>query len=193
MTLPDYRPADAIAVRNSVALLSGPLDLARPTPCAGWSLADLLAHMTVQHLGFAAAARGEAWPLERWAPRPPGGDPVAEYAAAAEEVVAAFAAVEALDTPLPLPELAPRPIPAWRGISAHTIDYVVHGWDVARTLGVPLGLPDDVLAAALPIAESVPDGPNRDRDGAAFAHARPIPPDASTLDRILLLLGRDPA
>ena len=40
-----------------------------PTPCEGWTLADLLAHMTVQHRGFAAAARGlgadpDVWRVE---------------------------------------------------------------------------------------------------------------------------------
>lgn len=193
MALPDFRAADAVAVGNSVALLAGPLDAGLPTPCAGWTLDDLLAHMTVQHLGFAAAARGEAWPLERWAPRPLGPDPAAQYAAAAEEVVAAFAALDALDTPIALPEISPDPLPAWRGIGAHLVDYVVHGWDVARALGVPFALPEDVLAATLPIAEAVPDGANRDRAGAAFAHGLPVPGGASTLDRILLLLGRSPA
>ncbi|HTJ34209.1 MAG TPA: TIGR03086 family metal-binding protein [Dactylosporangium sp.] len=192
MAFPDFRAADATAVRNSVQLLNGPLDLTLPTPCAGWTLSDLLSHMTIQHLGFAAAARGEPWPLAQWAPRPLYSDPFAEYAAASEEVIAAFAAVEALDAPMPLPEISPTPIPTWRGIGAHTIDYVVHGWDVARTLGAPFTLPEDLLAEVLPIAESVPDGPNRDREGTAFAHALPIPDSATTLDRILLLLGRRP-
>ncbi|MFJ6405663.1 maleylpyruvate isomerase N-terminal domain-containing protein [Streptomyces hydrogenans] len=34
-----------------------PDDLARPTPCAGWDLKDLLDLMTAQHHGIAAAAR----------------------------------------------------------------------------------------------------------------------------------------
>jgi uncharacterized protein (TIGR03086 family) len=191
MALPDFRAADATAVRNSVKLLDGPLDPSLPTPCAGWTLADLLAHMTVQHLGFAAAARGESWPLSRWAPRPLGADPFAEYAAAADEILAAFALVT-LDGSLALPEVSPEPIPMWRGIGMHAIDYVVHGWDAARALGRPFELPEDVLLAVLPVAEGVPDGPNRERTGAAFAHARPVPAGASTLDRILLLLGRDP-
>jgi gas vesicle protein len=36
-----------------------PADLTRPTPCAGWTLHGLLAHMTTQHYGFAAAAAGQ--------------------------------------------------------------------------------------------------------------------------------------
>ena len=35
-----------------------PADLGRPTPCAGWDLGALLAHMTGQNHGFADALRG---------------------------------------------------------------------------------------------------------------------------------------
>ncbi|WP_433078511.1 TIGR03086 family metal-binding protein [Dactylosporangium sp. CA-052675] len=185
MAIPDYRAADATAVRASVKLLDGPLDLTLPTPCAGWTLADLLAHMTVQHLGFAAAARGESWPLERWAPQPLGADPAAGYAAAADEVIAAFAAAD-LDRDAQFAELAPVPIPVRRGIGAHAIDYVVHGWDVATTLGRPWELPEDVLETTWPIAEGVPDTTK------AFAAPLPVPAGASTMDRILLRLGRVP-
>src|SRR5579859_7441834 len=49
---------DARAVLASIQIVSqaSTADLARPTPCADWTLADLLAHMTAQHNGFAAAA-----------------------------------------------------------------------------------------------------------------------------------------
>src|ERR1700685_3712747 len=59
---------DAEAVRASVRVvgLAGPEDLARMTPCAGWTLGDLVAHMTAQHDGFAAAAAGEGADLARW-------------------------------------------------------------------------------------------------------------------------------
>jgi uncharacterized protein (TIGR03086 family) len=84
---------DARAVRASVRVVwqASATDLARPTPCAGWTLADLLAHMTAQHDGFAAAAAGEGADLVRWQTGAPAADPVGEYAAAAERVLAAFA------------------------------------------------------------------------------------------------------
>ncbi len=74
---------DARAVRASVWVVSqaSAADLARPTPCAGWALADLLAHMTAQHDGFAAAAAGEGADLVRWQTGAPAADPVGEYAA----------------------------------------------------------------------------------------------------------------
>jgi len=51
---------DARVVRATVGLVSqaGPADLARPTPCAGWTLGDLIGHMTAQHYGWTAAAAG---------------------------------------------------------------------------------------------------------------------------------------
>ena len=58
---PDLIELDATAVRASVDLVAQltPADLTRPTPCTGWTLHGLLAHMTTQHYGFAAAAAGQ--------------------------------------------------------------------------------------------------------------------------------------
>jgi uncharacterized protein (TIGR03086 family) len=94
----DIVTLDARAVRASVRAVSqiSAADLARPTPCADWTLADLLAHMTAQHNGFAAAAAGEGADLVRWQTGAPAADPVGEYAAAAERVLVAFAAPDLL-------------------------------------------------------------------------------------------------
>ena len=66
----DIRAVHRIVVDTSVDLVSGVrgADLERPTPCAGWDLGDLLTHMTVQHLGFAAAARGRGAQHSVWEP-----------------------------------------------------------------------------------------------------------------------------
>ena len=76
---------DAQAVRASVGVvaLAGPAELGWPTPCGDWTLAGLLAHMTAQHNGFAAAAAGHGADLVRWQTGAPAADPVPEYAAAA--------------------------------------------------------------------------------------------------------------
>lgn len=188
----NLRASHARAVRATVPLVARvrPPDLSLPTPCAEWDLGQLLAHMTVQHRGFAAAAAGHGGDLDSWQPRPLGDDPGREYARAAESVIAAFAEPGVLDRGIVLPELTSTPIPGRLVIGFHLVDYVVHGWDVARTLGLPYELPPDVLAAALPIAEGVPDGADRLLPGAAFAPRRPDPGE-DPLDRILALLGRD--
>src|SRR5215469_1545900 len=194
VTAADIVRLDASAVRASVQAVSraGPADLARSTPCAGWTLADLLAHMTAQHHGFAAAAAGDGADLVRWQTGAPAADPVGEYATAAAQVVAAFGAPGVLDREFALPEISPQlRFPAEQAIGFHLVDYVVHGWDVARTLGLRYNLEPALLAAALPVARSVPDGQNRRRPGASFA-PRVTVTRGSTLDHIVALLGRRP-
>jgi uncharacterized protein (TIGR03086 family) len=164
--------------------------LDRPTPCAEWTLADLLAHMTAQHRGFAAAARGTGGDLAAWEVRPLGPSPVADYTDAAVDLLAAFA------SPVPefeLPEFQPvSRFPAAQAIGFHLIDYVVHSWDVARSLGIDYDLPHDVAGLALQIALSVPNGDNRRAADSPFAPALPAGDEADPLARILTALGRSP-
>jgi uncharacterized protein (TIGR03086 family) len=169
-----------------------PDDLDRPTPCAAWSVRELLAHMTAQHRGFAAAAGGAGPDLAVWQPMD-APDPVEAYRAAAEAVLAAFAAPDALDRDWWLPELTQRtPFPAVRARGFHLVDYVVHAWDVARAIDVPYAPDDDVADAALEVARAVPDGDNRRGPRSNFAPALIPAGGASALDTALRLLGRDP-
>jgi uncharacterized protein (TIGR03086 family) len=185
---------DARAVRASVQIASqaSAADLSRPTPCSDWTLGELLAHMTAQHEGFAAAAAGDGADLVHWQTGAPVADPVGEYAAAAERVTAAFAAAGVLGGEFVLPEISPKlRFPAAEAIGFHFVDYVVHGWDVARALGRGYDLEPDVLAAALPIAQAVPDGERRRRPGAPFA-PRAAASSSGPLGQIVALLGRRP-
>lgn len=187
--------ADEAATRGSVAVAARitPSELALPTPCPAWDLRALLAHMTAQHVGFAAAALGRGGDPAVWRPAD-AEDPVAAHAAAAEAVVSAFAAPGVLDRPFDLPEIPRAPsFPGRVAIGFHLVDYVVHGWDVARTLRLPYSPPEEVLATALPIARAAPNGPERLTENAAFAPAHPIPPGTPPLEEILLRLGRTPS
>lgn len=190
------RQLHARVIRDSATLVHrvDPADLARPTPCAAWSLADLLAHMTAQHHGFAAAARGDGRNPAHWEVHPAGRDAPARYGEAAERIVDAFAAVDGPEVPLALPEFGrDRTFRAERALGFHLLDYVVHGWDVARSLGLPYAPGADVLAVALPIAEAVPTGEARTVPGGPFGPEREPAAGADTLDRILATLGRPAA
>lgn len=196
MSAPDLRELDRRAVQGSVAVVSAVTDgdLARATPCGDWTLGELLAHMTVQHDGFAAAAAGRGADADVWKIRPAAADPVAEYATAADRVLAAFSEPGVLERKFALPEItSAMTFPGLQAISFHLVDYVVHGWDVARALGVPYQIDDDLAAVALQVAELVPAGERRLLPGTAFAPVLTVPPDAGTLDRTLLILGRSPA
>jgi uncharacterized protein (TIGR03086 family) len=198
-TIADIRTFHRAAVWASVDVVAAVTrdDLRRPTPCAGWNLLDLLAHMTVQHHGFAAASRGGGESPTVWAPARVAdvvaSDPGGTYAAAAAEVLEAFAAHGVLDATFPLPEFGPAArFPGAMAIGFHFVDYVVHGWDVARSIGAHFALPDDVVAAVLPLVFVVPDGEFRTMDGAAFGPAIAAADGATDLDRILSHLGRSP-
>lgn len=190
----DISELDRVAVDYTVTIVSMATadDLSRPTPCAEWDLAQLLAHMTAQHRGFAAAARGHGGELSTWQVRQ-SSDPVADYAAAAAEVSAAFSETGVLQRDFELPEFGPGFVaPGELAVGFHFVDYVVHGWDVARALAVPYAVDERVAGRALEIAQAVPDGEERLVPGAPFAPATADREAPDVLARTLALLGRSP-
>jgi uncharacterized protein (TIGR03086 family) len=187
----DYVSLDAQAVRVSIDLVARVTDddLAKPTPCRAWTLYGLLAHMATQHHGFAAASRGDG-DEAGWKLRDLGDDPVKAYIDSAEHVLTAFAEDGVTERLFPLPEFGTS-FPGQQAISFHFIDYVVHSWDVAKTLGTTVTFTPEVAAAALDVARIVPTGDLRLTPGTPFG------PDVSwsgtdPLDQTVALLGRNP-
>ena len=163
----------------------------RETPCTGWNLRRLVAHMTAQHHGFAAAARGEGGDPGYWREQEKAGEPAHAHRSAADAVLGAFAEPGVLEREFVLPELGGG-FPGRTAIAFHFVDYVVHAWDVAATLGVRLHLTDEVLTAALAVARRVPTDPTVRGPGFAFAPALKVADGAGPLEDTLRLLGRDP-
>ncbi|WP_459545614.1 TIGR03086 family metal-binding protein [Nocardia sp. X0981] len=195
MTTEDLRELDRRAVLGTVDIagLVTADRLADPTPCAGWNVGDLLAHMAVQHRGFAAAARGHGDDPALWRPRSPGPHTRDEYRESAAEVLAAFAEPDVPQRLFAMPEFGPGvTVPGHRAIGFHLVDYVVHGWDLARALEVDYPWDPDFAEPVLRIAEEVPDGPERENPGSPFARALPDEDSGTPLERILRLLGRSP-
>ncbi|MEU5024520.1 TIGR03086 family metal-binding protein [Streptomyces milbemycinicus] len=184
--------------RRSLALLGDVVaqvkddQLRLPTPCPDWTLHGLIRHLVSQNEGFAAAARGAGEALSDWRGGDLGTDARAAFEASAALVDDAFAQDGVLDRAFALPEVRNGgAFPAPLAISFHFVDCVVHAWDVAATIGVPWEPDDELTAAALRVAEQVPDkgrGP-----GAAFERRVPPPTDATPHHRLLSLLGRVPS
>jgi uncharacterized protein (TIGR03086 family) len=68
-------------------------------------------------------------------------------------------------------------------------EFVLHGWDLARALDVPIAFSDDVLRLLYAeVARSADQG----REMGVYGPEIIVPGDAPLLDRVLALSGRDP-
>lgn len=158
------------------------LDL--PTPCAGWTVYELMRHQVESTLSFAAGALGTA-PAE-----PASDDMLVAYRVAGDAATEAFHADGFLDRTAEFPGFGPR-----RGrdlVAAHFVDNLVHAWDLCRALGVDATLDPEPAEAAYRMALRYPTTPDVRGPGGAFAHPVPVPDDAPITDRLVGLLGRSP-
>jgi uncharacterized protein (TIGR03086 family) len=165
-------------VRGPVTLLDEPL-LGRPTPCSEWTVGDLFAHVvgTLDRFasGAGAAEQGAA-----------AGTPVERFDAAVRRNLAAWRTVSDPEATVALPFGA---FPAHLAAAMNQLDALVHGWDLAAALGVPLELPDEVAEVALRTAEIRCRQEPRSPAWGPELPAR----DESARERLLALTGRDTA
>ncbi|MBW8487232.1 TIGR03086 family metal-binding protein [Actinomadura parmotrematis] len=182
MDLPDLQRLNATAlalIGHDVALVPDTA-LAEPTPCEGWAVADLLHHMNERH---DAVARTVLGPLDAASE-----DPRADFARIAARW---SAALQRTGPTLDLPNRGPVPTDWVLGV--HTVDMLVHRWDLARALDLPLPVPAALAAAALPLARaSTAPGSPLNQPGGAYLPPVDAAPATSTMDTIAALLGRDP-
>lgn len=164
------------------------LDL--PTPCADWTVAQVLQHAAGDQHAWASFVGSGALPT--YDPFNPPARPEGTVTALVDDAVAAAAsawdevdpASDSVPTPLP-----PVPtLPADVAAAACALDAGIHAWDVAVATGQPSPLTDDLAADLEPAARSVAE-PLR-----GFAYAAPL--DAVATDgpaaALLRYLGRDP-
>jgi uncharacterized protein (TIGR03086 family) len=163
-------------------------DLDQPTPCTAWDLGELLRHLVSENHGFAANAAGTPADRSIWDSGHLGTDPHGAYQNSIAEVAAAFAAPDVYDQPIEVREFGV--FPGRVAISMHVVDFLVHGWDVAVSIGAPYRPDDELVASALAIASRWPDTPDSRGPGAAFDSRVPVPADAPDFHRLLGLLGR---
>lgn len=156
-----------------------------PTPCASWSVRDLVNHVVGGGTVFAAGFRGET--VEGDPDNMPdllGDDAVAAWDRVVADFEAAVSAPGAMDREITLPFAT---LPAQVALDIATFDLLVHAWDLARATGQSFDPPDDVVAAGRQVADTIVDG---FRDGNTFTDATDAPPDASPMDQLAAFCGR---
>ncbi|WP_280383806.1 TIGR03086 family metal-binding protein [Nocardia wallacei] len=155
-------------------------DLDRPTPCTGWTVADLIRHMNERHEAIIETVLA---PLAD-----PGDDPRDSFARTAGRWVAAM---EQTGDIVRLPWLGP--MPTEEVLSIHYVDMLVHRWDLTRALDRTYWIPERFTARALPIAQRITaPGSRLNAPGGAYHTPLPQDPALPTIDNIVALLGRNP-
>jgi uncharacterized protein (TIGR03086 family) len=167
--------------RTSLRLVAG-TDLSVATPCAGWSLLDLLVHMDDSLAAITEAAEIGYVDLVPVSPEP-GVELVGRLRARACALVGAWTSHPGTGNAL----VADRSLRSDVLAAAGAVEIAVHGWDVARACGAHHPLP---AALASELLEVVPwlVGP-ADRP-ARFGRPHAVPLHAGPGTRLLASLGR---
>ena len=191
MTTLDFRPTTTALV----ALIRGTTDdqLAGPTPCPDYTVADLVDHIGGLALAFTLSARKEDIPGD--------GNPAGDgsnledgwrerIAAQLDELGTAWLEPAAYDG---MTMAGPVELPAEIASLVAIDEVTVHAWDLAVATGQPYDADPVAVAAAHGFAATFepPPGGAAD-DGGLFGPPVDVPADASPLDRLLGATGRDP-
>lgn len=186
------RPPPAVAVLDAALTWThGALQHARtadpdaPTPCAAWSLRELVAHLddSLAALDEAAAGRVD---LGRAPLGPEPASVLVDRACRRARAVRAAWEARVTSAPVGVGELTlGRDTVTLVG----ALEVTVHGWDVARGAGVDLAVPADLATRLLPVARLAVGDERAGRFAGAVAHG----PAAPAAERLLAFLGRDPA
>lgn len=181
--------AQAFASTRSVLANVKPEQLDAPTPCASWTVRDLVNHIVGGSHWFAATVEAStaAPPTETdWS----AGDVLTSYDDGIAASLAAFGAPGAQEKIVELP-FGEFPGAFYMGLA--TSDQFTHGWDLARATGQSTDLSPELAAALLEqVKMAVPDQ-FRGPDGQApFGPEVPAPDSATAADRLAAFLGRRP-
>jgi uncharacterized protein (TIGR03086 family) len=161
-----------------------------PTPCAQWTVTQVLQHAAGDQLAWAAAIGVGTGPAEN--PFAPSGhleagvDGLVGPALAA--ALAAWSKVNQDDDAVPTP-LPQGPLQAQIAAGACALDAAVHAWDIAVAIGRPGFLPGELAERLLPAARAVVEPL---RAYGAYADALAPQPDDDGAAELLRYLGRNP-
>lgn len=165
-------------------------DLDRPTPCALWSVKDVINHVIGGAAFFAELAETGEVATGDDDPDWTAGNFNAAFDGASARLVAAFRAQGAMEKVLKMPiGDIPGSVCVW--IAAG--DIFTHGWDLAKALGQPTDLEPKVAEQLLAQIEPMLGDDMRGAEGEAAFGPRVQPAEsASAADRLAAFEGRRP-
>jgi|1186.fasta_scaffold52270_2 uncharacterized protein (TIGR03086 family) len=167
-----------------------------PTPDTEWDVAALVTHLIEENRwvpplihGHNMEAAGKIVEGGRSLPADGGvgANLAQEWDEAAVAAADAFGEDGALERTV---SLSRGPTPASDYIAEMVFDHIVHGWDLGKAIGYDGDpLPADAVEAAYGMAKGMGDGL---AGSGMFEGPVEVPDDASTLDKLIALTGRNP-
>lgn len=159
-----------------------PAALALPTPCSSYDVAALADHIRDTHVLLTNAAGDTDSEINQT---------LADvHRELAENAIKAWQ-IRGVDG---MVNIAGNELPAAFALALHTVETVVHGWDLGRALDRAFHPADDLVDhvwSLLPLVVS--DQARGTQEGAAYLPAVPVPHDAPLLDQVIAFTGRNPA
>lgn len=156
-----------------------------PSNLQGWNIRDLVGHITGSAAKIVTLIEGgEVWK----GPSQPADWTCDDTAARLRELAAR------LNVALPSADLnamraSPEgDVPLQRALTFPVADLALHTWDVYRSQGQLVELPEDLLTFCRELVESLPDQLLRRPGG--FGPAQPVPENATPTTRLMAYLGR---
>ncbi|MER7842865.1 TIGR03086 family metal-binding protein [Kitasatospora sp. NPDC096077] len=188
-TVQDARPQYLTALGQLEKLFATvtPADLERPTPCAEFTLRQLLNHVVggihrFAYLGEGGRAEDVVAAIE---------DPSDDgWSAALGRAAARATAAWADDAKLGRPTFAPwGEAPGAVVVGGYVMETATHCWDIATALGTGFVLDDGLAHTALAVAELVLP-PEARVEGVPFSPVRPVADGADVHTRLAAWTGR---
>lgn len=168
-----------------------------PSPCAGWSARDVVAHVVNGHRGILAMVDGtppaaaDGVGVSSMADAPevePGADLGAAFERCRDAMLALLGDPDRAATPLPGGPLGPVPVAQAADVIG-SLELLVHTWDLARAVGGDERLDPEQVArthqALLPHHSGL-------RATGAFGASIPAPAGADPQTAFLCFVGRRP-
>jgi uncharacterized protein (TIGR03086 family) len=176
-------PVTLAACRSVLGRLTG-ADLARPSPCAEYTVGEVGEHV-VRSMVLLATVAGAADPAAGSVEGSAGGSLDKRVTVAAEAALEAWRR-RGLDGSV---AVGRSTLPASLAMEIIPLELLVHGWDMARATGSEIEVPAEIASHLLGCARSLV---TLDKRGRSFAAEVPASPSATVLERLIAFTGRQP-
>lgn len=172
-------------------VLSGvsPSQFSDSTPCAKWTVKELMNHMVGGALMFGAVTRGDNLPGVPKTTDVTGGDLVSSFDAARQSLLAAWEEPGVEDREMNFPFAT---VSAEMAARVELMEVLTHTWDLAHATGQDALLDDSLAENVLDFAGALVPDASRSAQGEPFGFVVNEPDSAPPYARLAGLMGRQP-